>query len=105
MASVQSTGEFGPRGTNFPDVDDVLGVGEDVGAVGVEPEGLSAVVARGDELTVVESGTIGEGDAHAATFEVDELGHDISSHGSVPPGPNRLERTETGPSTVRPVET
>jgi predicted nucleotidyltransferase len=93
----ESTGEFGRRGTHLPDVNDVLRVGEDVGAVGVEPEGLSAVVARRDELTVVESGTVGEGDTHAATFEVDELGHDISGHGSVPPGPNLTERTETGP--------
>src|SRR4051812_27659580 len=105
MVSARSTGEFGPRGKDLPDVDDVLGGGKDVGAVGKEPEGPSAVVARRDEFAVVESGTVGECDTHAATFEVNELGHDISGHGSAPPGsePTRADRKPLR-STVRPVQ-
>src|SRR5436309_15124456 len=88
-------------GLALPDVEDLLGGGEDVVAVGVEPHGRSAVVAGGDQLAVVEPGTVGEGDADAVAFEVDESGHDLVCHDPHPQ--SRSERTPTVRSTFRPV--
>jgi hypothetical protein len=42
---------------------------EGIYAVGVDPERSNPVAPSGDELAVVDSGTVGQGDAYPATLQ------------------------------------